>query len=68
MGPINLNPTIWPPVEPADRPAKGDLTLRGDRDRRMERHMRRRQRQEEQYPDADEFTRREAEPDEEGLP
>lgn len=65
MGPLNFNPTIWPPVEPTDRSAKGDLALSGDKDRRIERLARRRQRQE-QNPDADEFQHREPEPEDEG--
>ena len=63
MGPINFNPTIWPPIEPTDRPARGDIALDGDKDRRLERHLRRRQHhQQEQDPDADEFTPRPEEP------
>lgn len=66
MGPLNFDPTIWPPVEPADRPARGDLELSGEKDRRIERLARRRQRQEDRNPDADEFRHRESEPEEEG--
>jgi len=62
MGPIDLNPTIWPPVEPAARPSKGDLALNKDKDRRSERHMRRREHQDDQNPDGDEFTPSEEEP------
>jgi hypothetical protein len=51
-------------VEKTDRPAKGDLALQGDKDRRIERLLRRRQRQEEQDPDADQFTHRESEEEE----
>jgi hypothetical protein len=64
MGPFGLNPTIWPPVEPADRPAKGDLALSGDKDRRVERHLRRRHHRDEN-PDADEFTPHQEEPESE---
>jgi hypothetical protein len=64
MGPLNFNPTIWPPVEKPDRAAKGDIALQGDKDRRIDRLMRRRQRQEEENPDADEFTHREPEEEE----
>jgi len=62
MGPTQFNPTSYPPVEPADRPAKGELSLTGDKDRRIERLLRRRQRQE--NPDADQFTPRQEETEE----
>jgi hypothetical protein len=65
MGPLSFNPTIWPPVEKTDRLAKGDIALQGDKDRRLERLLRRRQRQEEQNPDEDQFTHQE--PEEEGA-
>ena len=57
MGRINLPADAWPPVDPADRPARGDLALSGEKDRRRNRpaHQRRR-REEESNPDADEFT------------
>jgi len=59
MGPINFKPTIWPPVEPTDRAARGDIALEGDKDRRVERHLRRRQQK--KNPDADEFVHQEEE-------
>ena len=55
MGPITFHSDIWLPVEPADRPARGDLALTGEKGRRIDRHVQRRRRQEESDPDADEF-------------
>jgi hypothetical protein len=64
MSPIHFNPAIYPPVEPADRSAKGELSLTGDKDRRIERVLRRRR---QENPDADQFTpRQETEEPEEG--
>jgi len=54
MAPTHFNPISYPPIPPADRPAKGELSLTGDKDRRVERLLRRRQRQE--NPDGDQFT------------
>lgn len=62
MGPTHFNPTSYPPVEPTDRPAKGELSLSGDKDRRIDRLLRRRRRQE--NPDADQFTHGEQETEE----
>ena len=53
MGPTHFNQTSYPPVEPADRPAKGDLSLASDKDRLIERLQRRRR---QENPDADQFT------------
>ena len=61
MGPITFTTDMWPPVDPADRPARGELALNGEKDRRANRlaHQRRRH-QEETNPDADEFTHQQA--------
>jgi hypothetical protein len=55
MVPINFTPTIWSPVEPADRAAQGELELQGDKDRRRGRLPQRRRRREEAGLDADQF-------------
>ena len=54
MSPIHFNPANSTAVEPTDRPAKGEFSLlHGDKDRRLDRLLRRRQRE---NPDADQFT------------
>jgi len=67
MGPLTFKADISPPVNAADRGARGDIALGGDRDRRLERHLRRRHR-EHANPDADQFIHAEQEPEtEEGV-
>ena len=65
MGPIGVTPGVALPVDPADRPARGELELSGERDRRAKRFLQRR-RQQEEDPDADEFRHREPEEDTRG--
>ena len=62
MGPIS-NKQIWIPIDPAERPAGGELAMNGDKDRSVHRLPAQRRRHRETNPDADEFTHQEPEPE-----
>jgi hypothetical protein len=62
MGPVIYTGDIWPPVEPTDRPPRGELEGNRDKDRRFNRSAQRRKHREESNPDADQFTRKSEEP------
>ena len=66
MSPIHFNPANSTAVEPTDRPAKAELPLSLEKDRRSDRLLRRRRRQE--NPDADQFTHGDHPPEETAEP
>jgi len=53
MDPVSFKSNPWPPVTAADRSARGDLALSGEKDRRKPKagHPRRRPRESDQDPD-----------------
>jgi hypothetical protein len=61
MGPIGVTPGVALPVDPADQPARGELELGGERDRRAKRFLQRRRQEQEENPDGDEFRHQESE-------
>ncbi len=58
MGPVIYTGDIWSPVEPTDRPPRGELERNRDKDRRFNRSAQRRKHREESEPDADQFIRK----------